>query len=354
MFCSFHKKINPNTELLIQDNKKNNKRNKSSNNNTEESETIINEDEFGIINTSQSKINGDNESEYLNNYNNYIIQNKNPKEEEQLRYDFLKEYSKIRPNTQDDFLTRMEIDIKIRTLKDKAIDEFIDKTKLKMNEEDRIKSFNRLINDTNRRYEAKERIELYKQQKEDEEIEKLRKASKKKYNPNKWNELYQNRFGNNYENIKNRLEEKIRKQIFDEKKIENNVINLYINKKIQNKTSKDKDNSNRLYDIFMMQKEKLINKKKHLESKRKEKVKNMFSNRVENKPKRNKSAINYKKNINNKNKNNNYIINDYKYLKKINENLNSRNGNNIDNKCITPSKYSTQYKKICNLGEGGN
>ena len=199
----------PNNNNNNNNNSRNTELMNRNNNRSDEASTIINDDQFQIINANLSNRDYDRESEYLYNYNNLIIKNKNPGEEEMLRYLFAREYFKLHPNMQDNFLKRMEIDIEIRQSKDKVLEEFIQKTKLRMSEDDIIKGFNRLIEDANRRAEAKQRIELYKKKKEEEEIEKLKEEFKKKYNPNKWKELYNNRFGNGYEDIIHRLERKI-------------------------------------------------------------------------------------------------------------------------------------------------
>ncbi len=338
----------PNNNNNNNNNSRNTELMNRNNNRSDEASTIINDDQFQIINANLSNRDYDRESEYLYNYNNLIIKNKNPGEEEMLRYLFAREYFKLHPNMQDNFLKRMEIDIEIRQSKDKVLEEFIQKTKLRMSEDDIIKGFNRLIEDANRREEAKQRIELYKKKKEEEEIEKLKEEFKKKCNPNKWKELYNNRFGNGYEDIIHRLERKINKQISTPDKIENSAINLYIDKTLQkNKNINNKENNKKLFSAFNSQKEKIINQNINNINLKNQQYKDMF-NKAKSKMKRNRSVNNRNK-YNNKNKTMNYIIND---PNNINENINIRNGK-IVNSTFSPAKYLKQYKKNCNLKELG-
>lgn len=56
-------------------------------------------------------------------------------------------------------MKRMTFDVFKRQTKDERLDKLIEKNKVKIEESERIKTFNRLIEDANRRLEAQEKIE---------------------------------------------------------------------------------------------------------------------------------------------------------------------------------------------------
>ena len=311
-----------------------NKNIKNKNIEIEDSSIIINDDELEILDSKiknkeilKNKDNNSNESE---NLNKYIIINKNISEEEELRMNFLKNYSKLRPNINEKFLKRMEFDINNRNIKERKMNEFINKTKLKMKEENKIKSFNRLIEDANRRIEAKKNIILFNEQKikvEEDNININNIYDKnKKYNKEEWKEIYKKRFGNYLDNKNKRIKEKIIEKEINEKKKEDYFINL-------NKSKKEPEKNiikycKKMYNNYMLKKAKILNKKNNLEN---FKNQNIIKKNIKN-IKRNKSAGN--KNI---------------YMKNINNNTKDNNKKHIirNNKCLTPYfniKNKIEYK----------
>ena len=106
--------------------------------NKDESTTIINEDNFEIINNSkfEDEINENNKeksrtktSSSLEKSNKIFI--KDAKGEEQLRFEFMKEYTKKGTNNDNNFLRRMHNDIDKRKNMEKIMDKFIEQTKFK-------------------------------------------------------------------------------------------------------------------------------------------------------------------------------------------------------------------------------
>jgi hypothetical protein len=78
-------------------------------------------------------------------------------------YDFVKTHDKIKVGRDDGtFMKRMVLDVFIRQTKDKRLNELLDKRKIRITEGDKIKAFNRLIEDANRRMEAIDNLESVK------------------------------------------------------------------------------------------------------------------------------------------------------------------------------------------------
>lgn len=84
-------------------------------------------------------------------------------------------------------MRRMLFDIFKRQTKEERLDKLVEKNKVKINEHERIKTFNRLIEDANRRIEAQDQME-------DMRI-KLEKTNtnNKKYKFEEWEEIYNDR-----------------------------------------------------------------------------------------------------------------------------------------------------------------
>ena len=308
--------------MIISPNKNENSeiKNDKSINDNDEVITINNEDDFQILDKDlKYNIRKQNDNLCLNNIllSNKIT-NKNITDEEQLRYNFIKTYTKLKPNTGEKFLERMKYDIDNRKTKEKKMNEFVEKSKKKINEKEKIKSFNRLIEDANRRIKIKEKIKLYKDYKEKEEIKNLLQFnmnnSNKKYSEAKWKEIYHKRFGIYIDSYNKKLKEKIIEKELKEKNKENDIINLCKNKKLP-----EKDIINyctKMYNDYMLKKIKVINKSNDLDNYKNEKYKSKNNKMKE--YKRKKSEWDRKDNKN-----------EFDYLEDINENLDNKN-NNID------------------------
>ena len=235
--------------------------------NKDESITIINEDNFEIFNSKNEKeINENNieknepkTSSSSDNFNKILI--KDAKDEEQLRYDFLKEYTKNGNNHNNNFLRRMDNDIDKRKNMEKLMDKFIEQTKFKMKEPEKIKVFNRLIEDTNRRYESKEKIINYQEEKE------FDFEDNKKYNQKQWDEIYNNRFKKYLKNINlmkiKGISDILQKELDKIKNEKSKEINKSNNKNRKRNKSEVKqiieNNINNLYNDYLLRKQRKIN-----------------------------------------------------------------------------------------------
>ena len=318
---------------------KKNELSSNKNTETEDSNIIINEDEFEIINPIQkeeSLQNKNNVSDESENFKKFKIINKNPSEEEELRFDFLKNYTKLRPEKGETFLERMKFDIDNRKIKEEKMNEFINKTKLKMSEKERIKGFNNLIKDANRRIEAKKNIMIYNENKIKEE------QSNKKYNKEEWDDIYRKRFCEYLDNKNKKIKEKITEKEIKEKKKEDYIISL-------NKTKKKPEKiilqyCKKMYSEFMKKKERILNMQNNL---------HVLENQ-KNKPLKNNNDI-YKRN---KSVGNNKLKNKKKNLN-INTNNNvmekDKNWKIMNNIYLTPTSYLANKKEYkygykCNEG----
>ena len=249
-------------------------------NNSEESISIINEDNFEISDQNiqtQNKKNNDEKKlrpktshEIESRPESNQLQIKDISEEEQLRFDFQREYKKYKTDKNKVFLERMADDINKRKKMEEAMNEFIKKSKLKKNEEEKIIIFNRLIEDTNRRLDEKEKIMQNKDEEEKGNIELLKMAlnkDNKKYNKNQWNKIYHKRFEtfekNKYrkyiKNVSNELQEE--SDLYEEEKPKK--LNKYKNKKEVKQVIEN--NIKNLYNDFIIRKQKMINKENNLE-----------------------------------------------------------------------------------------
>jgi len=242
--------------------------NKNNEDENKDESTIINEDNFEIYNSKNEKEINDNTtnkekneqktSYNSDNFNKIVI--KDAKDEEQLRFDFLKEYTKYGNNQNNNFLKRMNNDIDKRRNMEKLMNKFIEQTKFKMKEPEKIKVFNRLIEDTNRRYESKEKIIKYQEEKE------FDLEDNKKYNQKQWDEIYKHRFGRyltNFNSMKIKsISDILQKELDKNKKEKQSQINKNKNKK-RNKTEIKQmieNNINNLYNDYLLRKQRKINR----------------------------------------------------------------------------------------------
>jgi hypothetical protein len=106
---------------------------------------------------------------------------------QQLSYDLIKEYSHLKIAKDEEFMKRMLFDVFKRQTKDDRLEKLIDRNKMKLNEEERIKTFNRLIEDANRRQEAMDNMDVMRVRLEEKE------NSDKRYTEEKWQDVYYER-----------------------------------------------------------------------------------------------------------------------------------------------------------------
>ena len=141
-------------------------------------------------------------------FDNYDIQ--------KLKYSLIKDYTSLKIDKEEKFLDRMRFDIYKRQTQNERIDKMIEENKIKINEEQRIKTFNRLIEDANRRNEKKHH--KFK--------ENNISPKKKKYNYNEWNNIYQKRFKSYEDKSKKKLEKNRIEEYEKQKKKEEDEIKM--------------------------------------------------------------------------------------------------------------------------------
>ena len=170
---------------------------------------------------------------------------------QKIEYDINKNLCKSTNFQGKSFLSRMELDIKNRQSKEEKRKQLLEEYKPKAKEEERVKCFNRLISDSNKRNKIKEKIE-----KQNEFLN--CGISPKKISKKQWDSIYNDRFYKYQEKKDNNLREKI---IENEKMIkqkeEDIIEQINCNTKKVNKKDLDKI-INRLYSDS---KKKKINKK---------------------------------------------------------------------------------------------
>ena len=175
----------------------------------------------------------------LSYYNNSKFENYNL---EKMRYNFVKDYSYIHVDKTENFMKRMQFDIHKRQLKEDRINALIEQNKVKIDEDERISAFNRLISDANRRLEAQENMENMKNKLSEDLIN----NDKKKYSNEVWNEIYNKRFKSYEDNVNKKKKEELKKKENKRKKQENDEINLCKSKKKPQKLIDEA--SKRMYD----------------------------------------------------------------------------------------------------------
>ena len=279
-------------------------------NNQNKNNNITNNNSITLSRVSKAKTS-------LSNFDNSKYENYNL---EQMRYNFLKEYSNIHLDKSENFLKRMKFDICKRQMKEYKINELIEQNKARMDEEGRIEAFNRLISDANRRLEAQENLENMKNKLSEDLIN----NEKKKYNDEIWNEIYKKRFKTYEENVNKKKEDLIKKKQNKKLKEEIDTINLCKSKKKPQKLIDEA--SKRMYDEAIRRKIKMNDKLDRI---------NKYNNEIDDASKYTKKIksesytfiddnndnddfINVNDNINVTNNNNRLSYNDFYVGKKIN------------------------------------
>ena len=174
-----------------------------------------------LTQNNKNHINKTNDNVYSNKFENY--------NDELKRYYFNKEYSNFHINIDESFMERMQFDIYKRQIKEERLNSLIEQNKVRIDEEKKIETFNRLIEDANRRLKAQMNMEDLKEQLNDDLISSSNMY--KKYNHKEWNEIYNKRFKAYQDNVNKRKEDY--KKICEEekKKKEEEIINLCPNRK---------------------------------------------------------------------------------------------------------------------------
>ena len=307
---NFQSVSEPNTVLLSKPNINN--INHFNNNNTKNNQNT-NNNSITLSRVSKAKT-------ALSYYNNSKFENYNL---EKMRYNFVKDYSYIHVDKTENFMKRMQFDIHKRQLKEDRINALIEQNKVKIDEDERISAFNRLISDANRRLEAQENMENMKNKLSEDLIN----NDKKKYSNEVWNEIYNKRFKSYEDNVNKKKKEELKKKENKRKKQENDEINLCKSKKKPQKLIDEA--SKRMYDEAKRRKIKMNEKIDRI---------NKYNDEVE-------DASKYTKKI----KSESYTFLDEEDLED-NINLNSNNFNSNNNNRLS---YNDFYvgKKIYNNKE---
>ena len=259
----------------------------------------------------------------INNYifktNNNIntIQNRYMKYDDELkRYYFSKEFSNLHINTEENFLERMKFDIYKRQIKEKKIDDFIENNKVKIKEEKKIKTFNHLIEDANRRLKAQINSEILNTELNQDL---LKKNGHKKYNDDEWDIIYKKRFKNYLDKVNKKKKENIKFYEDEKKKKQEEILKLFPNKKASKKHIKEI--VNKMYEEAMKRN---VKKKELVEKINNIKIGDLSINN--NKLKNNKSASKIVK----RNKDNNFSKNTINNISQ-NKNRNTSQNKGYDN-----------------------
>ena len=196
-----------------------------------------------------------------------------------------KEYSKINFTNEKDFLTRMELYASKNILKEIKIEEIVKQKQFHFSEKKRISVFNRLIKDSNKRADLKERVDKLK-----EDLQVKRPQSAKSFNKEKWNQIYQERFLKKFidkkkfideqkEENKRKEEEEIEKQMSylnkkngkkfqSEKELKELTNRLYYTPYLKRQTKKAIDSNNIIgTNLFLMTNHSMIEKKNNISKK---------------------------------------------------------------------------------------
>ena len=107
---------------------------------------------------------------------------------QKMIYNLNKEYSHIKVVNNGTFMQRMTFDNFKRQTKEKRVKIMMEKNTAKIAESEKIKSFNRLILDANRRIDAQERLEEMK-----EKLLSHKNGVERKVTKEEWLEVYQKR-----------------------------------------------------------------------------------------------------------------------------------------------------------------
>ena len=148
---------------------------------------------------------------------------------ERISYEVYHQYQKLNFNFSSiPFIQRMELYSLKRCLKDYKIEELTNLQSPKISEKEIIQTFNRLIEDSNRRLFKSQKIS---NRKNNKIIEKKGIPKEKKiYNKKKWDEIYEKRFGSKLKERNDKIEKKRKEKEEKIKKEEDTIIDN-LNKK---------------------------------------------------------------------------------------------------------------------------
>ena len=157
-------------------------------------------------------------------------------DKERISYEVYHQYQKLNFNYSSiPFIQRMELYSLKKCLKDYKIEELTNLQSPKISEKEIVQTFNRLIEDSNRRlFKSKKNQKKNKEEKKDNKKNNNNKIIVKKeikpFNKKKWDEIYEKRFGSKLKERNDKLEKKRKEKEEKIKKEEDTIIDN-LNKK---------------------------------------------------------------------------------------------------------------------------
>ena len=162
-------------------------------------------------------------------------------DKERISYEIYHQYQKMNFNASIPFIQRMELYSLKRCLKDYKIEELTNLQSPKISEKEIVQTFNRLIEDSNRRLFKSKKIsnqknkenkdiDIKSNKKNNININKGNHVEKKTFSKKKWDEIYEKRFGSKLKERNDKLEQKRKEKEAEIKKEEDIIINN-LNKK---------------------------------------------------------------------------------------------------------------------------
>ena len=159
-------------------------------------------------------------------------------DKEKISYEIYHQYQKLNFNFLSiPFIQRMELYSLKKCLKDYKVEELTNLKSPKISEKEIVQTFNRLIEDSNRRLCRSKNImsqeelnEIKVNNKNNDKKNLKKKESKKSFSKKKWDEIYEKRFVSKEKERNSRLEEKRKEKEEKIKEEEDNIINN-LNKK---------------------------------------------------------------------------------------------------------------------------
>ena len=149
-------------------------------------------------------------------------------DKEKISYEIYHQYQKLNFNFLSiPFIQRMELYCLKKCLKDYKIEELTNLQSPKISEKEIVQTFNRLIEDSNRRL-CKSKKVLNKKEPKEMKInnkKKEKKEIKKSFSKKKWDEIYEKRFKSKLKERNNKLEKKRKEKEEKIKKEEDSIIN---------------------------------------------------------------------------------------------------------------------------------
>ena len=261
--------------------------------------------------------------EVNNNYNSYNENKFEKYNKENLTYQLYHEYQKLNFNEASiPFIKRMELYALKKFMRDYKIQELLKMQSPKLSEKHILNTFNRLIEDSNRRNSQSNK-------RKNNNIVKSETNIKKPFNKKKWDEIYENRFGSKLRERNERLEKLRTEKKMEEMKEEEKILD---DMKIK------QDNINKkFYSRFKSHK----NSKKFDEDALKELNQRLYYNEI------NKKDINYKAFVDQlqENINNNEDIEKNKNPIKPLNYFNFKSNRNKENNAKTKNSFGDGFKK---------